>query len=480
MKKKLLLAVCAVTAATAMAVGFTACNNDGNKGMSADDAAKKIATFTSSPNTVSATFKQTYELKVNSENEAFKAFEKDIADTVTIEADYTAGNVYYYGKKVAKDNSLVEQLVVKEDNTYYYLTSTTVKKALADEAAAKAKIGELMTSLTKQTTGYVDSGAFVYSADWVNTYLLLGSKTIKGTESNYFTYKYDKTEGDGLKVDIGMQYVGYYGDNGTFEFGTDDTHKGATASIETDSNGYVTSFNQTLSNHLDMRISATPTPLDLSGTRSLTATYNGTITKKAAADITQTLNNPTVTFANPDNATVAVFDMVIEGGSPTSTTPVTTSGSTVAVDHWIAVKVTPEAGYEVEKVTVGGHDTMTMAGFYCYHVTEDDYNLALKVDAKIKSTDPDAPTTGTIVVTPVEHATVTTYDFKYGDFTTLSTPSSTVTVGNYVAVKVECETGYEVDSVKVNGTAAQLVNGYYCLMQSATAGTTYNVVVTLK
>lgn len=335
-----------------------------------------------------------------------------------------------------------------------------------------------MKSLTTQTTGYVDSNSFVYSADWVHTYLLLGSGTIKGNESNYFNYKYDTTESDGLKVDIDMQYIGYFGDMGTFEFGTDDTHKGATASIETDSKGYVTSFNQTLNNHLDMRISSTPTPLDLTGTRSLTATYNGTITKKVSADINQTLNNPTVAFENPDNATVAVFDMVIEGGRPTSTNPVT-SGGAVAVGHWIAVKVTPTEGYEVDKVTVGGHDTMTMAGFYCYQVTEDDYNLTLKIDAQTKSTDPNAPKTGTIVITPVDHATVKAYDYKEGDNSTLGTPSSTVTVGNFVAVKVECEAGYEVEKVTVNGKDATFLFGYYC-SKANEAGVTYTVVVTLK
>lgn len=476
MKKKILLAVCAVTAVTAMAVGFTACDKNKNE-LSAEDAAAKIATFTSSPNSIDATFKQKYKLTVNDERAHFKSFEKDIDDTVIIQADFTAGNVYYYGKKTAKDNTVTEQLVVKEGSGYVYLTSTTVKKTLADEAAAKTKIKELMTSLTKQTSGYVDSDAFVYDADWVHTYLLLGSQTLKGDEKSSFTYKYEKTDGDGLKAGIDMKYVGYYGDAGTFEFGTDATHTGARADIETDSNGYITSFSQTLNNHLDMNITNPAVPLDLAGSRSLSATYNGTITKKAVADITQTLNNPTVTFSNPANATLAVTDMVITGQAPSSMTPVT-SGAAVAVGHWIAVKVTPEEGYEADTVKVGGHDTVPMAGQYCYHVTEDDYNVELKVAVTVKAKDPNAPTTGTITVANVEHATVTTYDYKEGDNSTLATPSATVTIGNFVAVKVECESGYEVDTVKVNGENAQPIFGYYC--KKVTAAGTYNVVVTLK
>lgn len=375
MKKKILLAVCALTAATAMTVGFTACGDD-NKGMSAEDAAAKIATFTTSPNTVNATFKQTFKLDVKSENASFKSFAKDIADTVTVNLDYTAGNLYYYGKKVAKDNSVVEQLVVKDGSAYSFLTTTTAKETLADDAAAKKKINELLTSLSKQTVGYVDGDAFTYDADWVHTYLLLGSGSLKGDEKSSFTYAYDAAEGDGLKVGIDMKYVGYYGDAGVFEFGTDATHTGARADIVTDSKGYITSFTQTLNNHLDMNITNPAIPLDLTGTRSLTATYNGTLTKKAASDITQNI-----------------------------------------------------------------------------------------------------PTTSEIKVGSVEHATVTTYDFKNGDFSTLSKPSNVVTQGNFVAVKVECEEGYEVKSVKVNGNDTKEINGYHCLMQPATAGATYNVAV---
>lgn len=473
MKKKILLAVCALTAATAMTVGFTACG-DGDKGMSAEDANKKIATFTSSPTTVNATFKQTYKLDVNSDNSSFKSFEKDIADTVTINVDYTAGNLYYYGKKVAKDNSVVEQLVIKEGNAYSFLTTTTEKEALADEAAAKTKINELLTSLSKQTAGYVDGDAFVYGNDWVHTYLLLGSGTLNGSEKS-FAYSYDKAEGDGLKVNIDMQYVGYYGDAGTFEFGTDATHTGAKAEIVTDSKGYITSFSQTFNNHLDMRITSTPIPLDLTGTRTLTASYDGTITKKAASDITQ--NIPTtseIKVGSVEHATVTTYDFK-NGDFSTLAKP----SNVVTQGNFVAVKVVCDDDYEVKSVKVNGSDTQLIQGYYCFMTPATagtTYNVAVVVGAVGQ----EAPTTGTITVANVQNATVTTYDFKNGDFSTLSKPSNTVTPGNFVAVKVECENGYEVDTVKVNDTATQFINGYYCLMTPATAGTTYNVVVTLK
>lgn len=473
MKNKILLALCAVTAAAAITVGLAACG--GGKGMNEEDAKAKIATFTTSPNTVNATFKQTYKLVVNDERTSFKSFEKDIADTVTIQADYTAGSLYYYGKKVAKDNSVTEQLVVNEGGTYYYLTSTTVKKALESEGAAKTKINELMTALTTETTGYVDTNAFTYGDKWVNTYLLLGSGTIKGDEKSYFTYTYEKAEGDGLKVDIDMKYIGYYGDAGTFEFGTDATHTGAKATIQTDGKGYITSFNQTLNNHLDMNIVSPAVPLDLAGTRSLTATYNGTITKKAASDISQTLNKPTVSYGTFEGAEVSVFDFV----STTQMTPVA-SGGTVEIGHYIAVMVRPDEGKEVKEVTIGGITATAMGPAYTLQVTEDDYNKDFAIKVTLKDKDAEE-TPATIVVNQVENATVKTYDLDYKSAQDMTfTESATVQIGHFAAIKVECAAGYSVDKVTINGADATLMGGYYLVFAAATSGQTITVVVTVK
>ncbi len=467
---KKLLAICAILAAFTITFGVSACNKDNV--LSEEDAKAKIATFTTTPTTIDATFKQTYKLDVEDERPSFKSFEKDIDDTVTLQADYTSGNLYYYGKKVAKDNSVFEQLLLKEGDTYYYLTSTTVKKALKDEAEAKAKINELMVALTTETTGYVDGNAFVYGSNWVNTYLLLSSQTIKGDEKSYFTYSYEKTDNDGLKVGIDMKYIGYYGDAGTFEFGTDSTHTGAKATIETNDKGYITSFNQTLNNHLDMNIVSPAIPLDLKGTRSLTATYNGTITKKAAADVSQTLNKPTVSYGEFENATVSVFDFV-------STTEMTAiaSGGTVEIGHYVAVMVTPSEGYEVDEVTVGGVAAAKMGPAYVLLVTEDDYNkdFAIRVTVKVQGTE---TTPATIEVNQVEHATIRTYDLQYPDM--IYTEGTTVEIGHFAAITVECESGYEVDTVTINGTAANLLGGYYFVPSSATSGQIISVVVTLK
>jgi metal-sulfur cluster biosynthetic enzyme len=85
---------------------------------------------------------------------------------------------------------------------------------------------------------------------------------------------------------------------------------------------------------------------------------------------------------------------------------------------------------------------------------------------------------GTVTVTATEHATVTIYDFSFTGGAVLAEDNK-VTLGNYIAVKVEAEDGYEVDTVTVNEANAGYQNGYYCKSTSSDV-TEYTVVVTMK
>lgn len=445
MKKKTFLAVCAVLASTAMCVGLTACDNSDNNGgggLSAEEAATKIAGFTTSPNTVNATFKQTFKLDVNDDREGLDNFRKDVADTVELQIDYTAGNLYYYAKKTTKDNKVTEQLVVKEDTTYSYLTTTTAKQTLADEAAAKTKIDELLSSFTKANSGYIDGKAFVYSANWVHDYILLGSSSITGTEKSYFTYAYDKAEGDGLKIDMDMKYVGYYTDGGSSEIGTDATHTGAKASVTTNSKGYITSFSETMNNHLDMPIAEPPFPLDYTGTRSLTATYDGAITKKAAADIAQNLEPGTITVPTVDHATVVAGDLKVEGF-------VFTEGTTVEVGHYVAVKVTPENGYEVSKVTINGREATLMGVYYCIKEMPAESGAVYNVAVVVKKTGEEAPST-VVNINKVEDAEIKLLGL---DYSTMSYRDGAVEPGEFICVQIipKDETKNYITEVTLDG-----------------------------
>ena len=487
MKKKILLAVCALTAATAMTVGFTACGD--NDGMSAEDANAKIATFTSSPSTVSATFKQTFKLDVNDDRPGLDAFRKDVADTVELQIDYTAGNLYYYAKKTTKSNEVSEQLVVKEDSKYYCLTTTTSKQELANEGAAKTKIEELLSAFTRSNSGYINGKAFVYSASWVHDYLLLGSNTVNGTEKSYFTYNYEKGESDGLNIDMELKYVGYYTDGGASEIGVDATHTGATAKIQTNSKGYITSFSETMNNHLDMNIANPPFPLDYTGTRSLTATYDGTLTKKAASDITQNLTPGTIEAPKSvEHATVVVGDFNKDGFK-------FTEGTTVAIGHYVAVKVTPENGYIVSKVTINGTEATLMGSYYCIMEMPAESGVKYTVAVVVIAEGAEAPKT-TVNVNNVEGATV---KVKGLFFSTMTYRDGAVEPGEFICIQIiptDATKKYTADvllggkaftDMTANWQTAGNEGLLFCYMDftaegrgAAVAGEVYDVTVALK
>ncbi len=486
MKKKLLMTTIALGAAAALSLGLAACTEEGGEEVSLTDdrVAEIIAGYTSSPTTIDATFTQTYTLDVDSDNASFLSYAQDIDDTVTVQADLTSGDLYYYGKKVDKDGEVTEQLLYKDGDTYYYMTTTTAKTALESESAAAEMIDTLMNSLTRQTSGYIDTGAFVYSSSWIHTYILLGSGTLSGTESS-FDYSYELSGESGLSITLNADYIGYYGDAGTFEFGTDETHTGSQITVVTDDDGFVTSFSQTMNNHLDMNITNPAVPLNYEGTRSLTATYGGTITK--LTEIDQELTNPVVTFSSTiTNGAVAVYNILLdESYAPSSTTEMA-SGDSIEVGHYIGVRVTPDEGYEVNAVTINGTEiTFYMGGYYCYEVTEADYSTTLAITVTVKVEGSESVAYGTIVLGDIaDGCTVTTYDFDYSlfsnDFYAAATEGTTVVAGNthYVAFIVVFPDGTSSDdyTITVNGNSVMSFGGgIYCYFSSVVAGETYTI-----
>lgn len=444
----------------------------GSKNLSQADVDKKVAAFSGAPTVVEATFKQNYELKINDSRTFLQSFAAKVNDETKIELDFSEGNVYYYAKRTS-GSSVVEHLLRKEGNAYEYYTTSTLKKTVEGDTAAIAKVNEMLKSLTYRTGGYADKDIFNYDAEWLQEYVLLGSENVETSDSKYFSYKYSETKDKGLKIEADLQLVGYFGDMGTFEFGVNDTHTGSSVVLETSKEGYIVNFEQTLNNHLDMALFDPPAPLDLEGSRSLSATYNGTLNKKA--EITQNLVPGTIVLPTIENATITSYDFK-NGDFSTLAVPSTT----VSVGNYVVVKVTPAEGYEVDYVKVNNDDTTLMNGFYSY-MKEAESGKTYMVSAAVKKVGgEDLPKTSAIVLPTVEHATITSYDFNFASFSGLDKPSLTVTAGNFVAIKVVCDAGYAVDYVKVNDTETALQNGYYVLMAAAVAGSTYNVSVALK
>lgn len=475
MKKRFFAVAFATALSAACLTGAVACSGSGSSDLTADEASSMIAGFTTSPTTISGTWVQDFDLVVDSDNTSFLAFAQDVTSTVTFEIDLTSGNLYYYGKLVEEDGTVTEQIVAKENGTYYYKTSAVDSTELASESAALSMIDSLFNSLTTEKSGWIDTDVFVYSDSWVTDYILLGSTNIDSTNSRYFEYTYSKTEDDGLSIALNSSYVGYTGDSGIVDVGTNDTYTGSTISIVTDSNGYIVDFDQTINNYINFALTSDGIPLYYTGTRSLDATYGGTITHKALSSVEASgesaATTSTISVVENANCTITTYDYALGDNSTLST-----ASSTVTVGNYVAVKVECNEGYEVASVTIGGTEATNYSGYYCVLASEGgvDYSVVVTV---VKEGSEDA-TTATVVYSNGDHYTVTCYDLDLKTFE--FTETSDITDGHGIALTVTCDDGYEVTSVTVNGVETTVQGGkYYCHMTAVTAGAEYTVVVTV-
>lgn len=460
--KKIITRITMVSLLFVVAFALSACN--GNKKLSDADVEEMMKEF-EAPMVIDATFTQDYELSINDDREFLQSFASTINDVVTIQIDFTENNIYYYGKRVSGDE-VVEHLLVKEGNAYAYFTTTDAKQTLATDALAKEKVSELLIELSRQTAGYVDVDSFTYSETWIQEYVLLGSENVDYMDEQYFTYSFEKAKNIPLLITGTLDLIGYFGDMGTFEFGIDETLTGSEITIEANEKGQITNFEQTLSNHLDMALFDPAAPLDLNGTRTLVAEYGGTLNRKT--EITQHLVT-TATIALPEvtNGTITSYDFALGDNSTLET-----SSLTVTEGNLVAVKVELSEG-DIDKVTVNGFDTELTYGYYVYMtpaVAGETYNVEVVLD------NADA-TTGSIVLPSIDGVVVESFDFENNNFATLQVTSSTVTPGNFVAIKLTPAEG--VSSVTVNDQETSFINGYYVYMTPAVAGETYTVVVNL-
>ncbi len=459
--KKRILSVIALVLVIAM---FAGCGKSDSNKLSAEKAAEKIAGFTTNPTTVSGTWEQDFLLDVNSDNQSFKAFAQDLKATVEFQMDLTAGNVYYYAKRVTDAGDSFEEIVAKADGKYFYKSSQLNAVELESEAAAIAKIGASFKAITTEKSGWLDLDALLYDGTWVSDYIMLGSTNVPTSEGRNYAYTYTKGEDDGLKIEIDAKYVGYTGDSGIVDVGTNDTNTGSAITIETNSQGHILSLEQTVNNYIEFNITNPPIPLIYTGTRTLTATY-GAVTPKALDDVavTATVGQVSITKdANVMKADLFDFNYGAMSFAPTK--------SAVEQGNFIAVQVTCGAGYEVDTVKVNGVDASNMNGYYC-HMTPVAAGNSYEVVITTKEA-AEAPATTKATVT-VEAGAIAyeLYDFDYGTFT--FTPSTgEVEQGHFIALKLEGEA-----AVKVDGNDAQFINGYYCYMTPVVAGQSYAVTV---
>lgn len=471
MKRKFLTIGGAVLAFALSATALFGCNSEKKPQF---DAEETIKGFTSAPVSGSVTYKSKFELKVNSDNPGFQAFAKDIDDTVSIDYDLSAGNVYLYAKKTTKAGEVSEQLLIKEDGNYVLYSTSNPTVKIENESAAIETVKSSMNAFSRTTAGYVDTDAFLFTGQsWVQKYILLGSENIEAKGSS-FKYDYSETSDGGIKLDLNASYIGYYGDMGVFEFGIDETHTGSNVSVTTTKEGHITAFTQSFNNHLEMPIVNPPIPLDLTGSRSFTATY-GSIEKKNSIERDQ------IRFGKDTGVkSVTCYDFVY-GNFATLAVPATK----ISENNFLAMKVEVNDGLEVDQVIVNGVPATNMNGYYC-HMTPCASGTSFDVVITTKEAQKEVEGEGaTITVGSVSGATVKTYDFNYGafegNFMAAAKEGTEVVPGHFAAFMVTAPEGKEIKSVQVNGEdCTSFGGGVYCYMAAVKGGETFTVTVTVE
>ncbi len=458
--KKRILSLIAVILVVAMCAACT-------PAFTAENAAEMIAGFKTNPTTVSGSWVQDFKLDVDSENESFKSFAMDLKATVDFAMDLTAGNVYYYAKRTTDAGDVFEEIVTKADGKYYYKSTAASAVELADETAAVARIESAFKAITTQKAGWLDMNAFLYNDTWVSNYIMLGSTNVPTSEGRNYAYTYEKAD-DGLKIDIDAKYVGYTGDSGIVDVGTNDTLTGSQISIVTNGQGHILSMNQTISNYIEFNITNPPIPLLYTGTRTLTASY-GAVTPKTLDDVAMTATTGTVNITKDANVLkTELFDFNY------GTMNFGQTKNTVTQGNFVALKITCGAGYDVESVLVNGVEATNMNGYYC-HMTpvEAGGTYDVVITTKLVAEGP-IVTTGTVTVEAADGISYELYDFDYGTMG-FNPTTGEIEQGHFIAVKITSEG--EV-SVKVDGNDATFINGYYCYMKSVEAGKSYALTIT--
>ncbi len=191
--------------------------------------------------------------------------------------------------------------------------------------------------------------------------------------------------------------------------------------------------------------------------------------------------------SNVTSYVAKVFDLV--DGKPGEMTDLGSDNYvTPDANRWLALSITCADGYEVEKVTSNNIDMTQISSFYCVNVkTAGTYKI--KITAKAKA---DEQVTYAEVVneTTSEHTAnveSVTYsmalDNHYSDIKQLVDGNKVpVGEGNWLYIAVTTKTGYEVDTVTVNGTACSVQFSYY-VFQAVPAKITdgkIHVVITTK
>ena len=331
--------------------------------------------------TAKVTFNSKYKVDVQSEKGGMDSFKHDVDDKVVADIDLTKDNLYLYVKNDAKDGTNAktrEALLYKDGSSYKYVTSVMENPlTLASEAAAKAKIDELLAKISGNLAGYVDTSSLLFTKGgaYEHKQFGLGTENIPVDEFLNDTTKIEAAE-KGVKVTGELDYIGYHTDAGISDFPGKDGAKASSYEINTNEKGLVTSYTQNMDASLAMPI-MTPAPIvTIKGAKAFNATYGEELTKKTT--IAHELTTTKLEITSSEKGHVDVFTTPTLDGEKT---PVI-AGSTLTVGQYLAVKVTPAGANTIKMVTFAGSskETAEADGYYYFEIPEGKAALTVNFD----------------------------------------------------------------------------------------------------
>ncbi len=443
------------------------------------DVNSVIANYKSSvEGTVKLTYKTDYIVDVNANggNANMEAFKHHIVSNNTVEMDL-GSDLYIYVKKdkqdlkVSEDVTTTEALLYKDGIKYYYLTSTTSKVEVSADKA-KEKVGEIFSEMTEEQAGIITLDSLIYNST-SKDYELKNfglTETFVASDLNDPVYSTGSVAG-GLSVLYKPEYVGYHTDGGWSDFSNKTDNYAALCEVETNNLGYVTKWKETYNKaSLDFAIMNPAPTVSITGTREFISSYGDTLTKKnALAEVKATAKYEAVANGTYQVKTCAMGDFA-------NMTDVE-NGASIEVGKILCIKPTANEGYKVKSVAINDVATPLVnpsqaGGWYCYTIIAGENNIAVEFEAQEG-----------VVFSQSANGTYTVSSFELNGQTPTNfvqlTSGDKVDAGKWLGVKCTPEEGYVVDSVKVNGTDATLMGGYYC--SKVVEGTVvFEVVVTFK
>ena len=449
------------------------------------DAAALVANFDESINTtVKLTYNANYGVDVVREGadaSGMASFKHEIRAKSVIEMDlgtdlYIKITKEWQDLLISEDITKTEELLYKQDGKYYYVNSSTTKAVEVASADAQAKLEAILADTTYELAGGLSLDALLYNSLDKSYELKVFGLSDTFIEEDLVDPVYSAGTNGGLHVEYKPEYVGYRTDGGWSDFSNSSDGYAAVIDIDTNEKGYVTSWKEKYNSaSLVFNIMTPPPTVTITGQKDFTATYGEAITKVTSVGYAAQMVD--VTLNETQNGTYQVKWFDYDGGSFAMNDLV---DGQAEVGMWLGITVSPAEGYEVASVSVNNQTTQVVVqGIYCFKVTNEAQSVKVlfKDQALNATVNIVAPTNGTVKVSYIDYnnggAMAPQTEVQNGGTVDLNAGDM------WLVFAVTPATGYELESITVNGTAASNFGAWLFHLNNKEV-TEYNVVVTFK